>query len=112
MEDFRARPSQLSRLYVFALYALAGRSFVLRNHFSTSLRNQSSETQIINDIFHLSHFVLDAVTPSSQRVILEVENLETGMKVFDELADHQWSLVVAERHRIARKTSLFSQVSA
>lgn len=61
----------------------------------TSLRNQSSEAQIIHDIFHFPHFVLDAVAPSSQRVVLEVKNLEASMKVFDELADHQWSLVVA-----------------
>jgi hypothetical protein len=74
----------------------------------TSLRNQSSETQVIHDVFYLPHFVLDAVTPSSQRVILEVEDLESSMKIFDKLADHQWSLVVAQRHRVPCKTSLFS----
>jgi len=81
-------------------------------HLPQSLRDQSSEAQVVHDIFHLPHFVLYAVTPSSQRVILEVENLEASMKVFDKLANHQRSLVIAQRHRVARKTSLFSQQSA
>jgi len=81
-------------------------------HLPLSLRNQSSEAQVVHDIFHLPHFVLYAVTTSSQRVILEVEDLEASMKVFDELADHQRSLIIAQRHRVARKTSLFSQQSA
>lgn len=54
---------------------------------SPSLWNQIPQGQIIDDILDLLDIVLDAIAPPSQRIILQVQDLEAGVDILDELAD-------------------------
>lgn len=45
-----------------------------------------------------TYVILDAVSAPSQRVIFEIEYLESGMEAFDELAYLQWPIVIPESH--------------
>lgn len=58
--------------------------------------NQSSQTQIIDDILDPLDIILDGIGPLPQDVVLEVEQLEAGKQVLDEGADGQRQLKVAE----------------
>ena len=60
------------------------------------LWNQSSQAQIINDLLNLLNLILNTIASPSQRVILQVQNLETSMQVINELADLERSCEVAE----------------
>jgi hypothetical protein len=47
-----------------------------------------------------THTVLDGITPPAQSIILQIEQLKPGVYVFDELANLEWSTVIAKRNRI------------
>lgn len=59
------------------------------------LRQQTPQTKIVHHILDLLDAVLNPVTALPQRVVLEVEDLEAGVHVFDELRDLQRAAVVA-----------------
>jgi hypothetical protein len=65
------------------------------------LPQQASQTQIIHHILYILDPVLDAITALPQNIVLEVEDLEAGMHVFDELADLQWTPIVTQSHAVA-----------
>lgn len=69
--------------------------------FTSSLRRQPSQTKIVHHILDLLDTVLDAVAALAQSVVLEVEDLEAGVDVFDELADLHRLAVVALGHGVA-----------
>lgn len=74
------------------------------------LCQQSTQTKVVDHILHFFHLVLDSVAPLPQAVVLEVENLEAGVNVFDELADLQWAAIVSQCDRVACKPrELFDQ---
>lgn len=62
------------------------------------LRKQSTQAQVIDHILNLLDAVLDAITTLPQRIVLEIEYLEAGMDVLDELRNLQRSTVVAKGH--------------
>lgn len=59
------------------------------------LWQQAAQAQIVDHILNFLDAVLDAVAALPQRVVLEVEDLEAGVDVFDELCDLQGTAVVA-----------------
>lgn len=54
----------------------------------------------------VAHIVLDTVASSSQGIILEVQDLEAGVEILDELTDLHRSLVISESHRVDREARL------
>ena len=52
------------------------------------------------------HAVFDAVTPSAERIVLEIEDLKAGVHVLDEAADPARPFIVAHGHRVDCKSSL------
>jgi hypothetical protein len=70
------------------------------------LRHQVSQRQIIDNILHILDPVLQSIATTSQAVVLEVENLEASMQVFDKLVDEQRALIVPKRDGIASESSL------
>ena len=82
-------------------------------HFGASdaarslLRQQPSQAKIVHHILHILDAVLDAVASFSQSIILQVQYLEAGMHVFDELADLQWSAIISQSHAVAGETCLY-----
>ena len=59
------------------------------------LPHQPPQTKIIHHILDILDAILDAIAALAQDIVLEVQNLESGVHVFDELADLQWAAVVA-----------------
>jgi hypothetical protein len=72
------------------------------------LRQQVPQRKIIHDILDILHPVLEPVAAAAQAVVLQVEDLEAGEQVLDELVDQQRALVVAERDGVACETGLYS----
>lgn len=54
---------------------------------SSLLGDQVPQREIIHNILNLLDTVLYAIASPSQRVILEVQDLEARMQILDELAD-------------------------
>ena len=50
--------------------------------------------------------VFDAIAPTPQAIVFQVQDLKSRMQVLDKSIDENRSLVVTERDRIARKTGL------
>lgn len=44
--------------------------------------------------------VFYTITPSSQRIIPEIQDLESCMKVLNEAADQKRALIVSKSHRV------------
>ena len=63
---------------------------------SASVWYQIPQRKIVDNILNLLHIVLNAIASPSQRIVLEIQDLETSMEVLHELADLQRSLVVSE----------------
>lgn len=76
------------------------------SHLSIVLGQQIPQRQVIHHVLDVLDAVLEAVAPAAQDVVLEVEDLEAGEDVLDELVDEQWALVVAERDGVAREAGL------
>lgn len=58
------------------------------------------EGEVVHNVLDLLHVVLDAITSTPQRVVLQVQDLEARVYVFDELADLQRPLIVAQGDRV------------
>ena len=54
---------------------------------NASLWYQIPQREIVHNILNLLDVILDAVASPSQRIVLEIQDLETGVEVLDELAD-------------------------
>ena len=54
--------------------------------------------------------VLDPITPSSESVVLQIQELEARVDVFDELADLKRAAEITHRHRVRRKSSLIFRI--
>ena len=72
------------------------RSSPICSNYLSFLHHQPSQTKIVHHILNVLHAVLDSVAAFPQSVVLEVENLETSVDVFDELTDLQRTPVVAQ----------------
>ena len=70
------------------------------------LGHQIPQRKIIHDILNVLHPVLEPVAAAAQAVVLQVEDLEAGEQVFDELVDQQRTLVVAEGDGVACEAGL------
>lgn len=70
-------------------------------------RYQPSQTEVVHDILHLFDAVLDPVRPSSEDVVLEIQQLKPSVDIFDELGDLQRSRVVSQGDRIRRQAREF-----
>ena len=57
--------------------------------------SQAAQANVVNHVLDLFDAILDPVAPLPQRVVLEVQDLEAGVHVFDELRDLQRTAVVA-----------------
>lgn len=68
------------------------------------------EREVVHDVLHLLHIVLDTVTPAPQRIILQIEDLEAGVDILDKLADVQRPLIIAQRNGVdSQPRQLFYQ---
>lgn len=70
------------------------------------LRSQTSEAQVIDDIFDFLDTIFDAIRSLAEGVVLEVQNLESSMDVLDELCDLNRTRVITLSHAVAGKTCL------
>lgn len=70
------------------------------------LRQQIPQRQIVDNVLHVLDPIFETIAFPAQYVVLQIEDLEAGMDVLDELIDEQRTFVVAERDGIARETSL------
>jgi hypothetical protein len=62
----------------------------------TKTRNRKKKT----------HLILDAVGAPSQRIVLQIQNLEAGMDIFHKMADGKRTMVIAERNGVDSKARL------
>ena len=53
-----------------------------------------------------SHMVFDAIRPSSERIVFQIENLKAGVEILDESSNGQGALVIPKRDRVDRQPSL------
>lgn len=91
----------LGIIYIVSSASLPSSYFFLA---ISSLWHQAPQGQIVNHILDLLDLIFNAITPPPQRVILEVQQLEAGKQVLDELADSKRACEVAQRDRVGRKT--------
>lgn len=70
-----------------------------------SLRNQSSQTQIINHFLNLLNLILNPITPASQTIILQVQNLEAPMQLIHKPAYLQRSREIPKSHGVDCETA-------
>lgn len=70
------------------------------------LGHKASEAEIIHNIFDFLDAVLDAIRSLAERIVLEVQNLESGMQVLDELCNVNRTRVVTLSHTVASETCL------
>ena len=54
---------------------------------SASIWYQVPQREIVDNILNLLDIVLNAIASPSQRIVLEIQDLESSMEVLDELAD-------------------------
>jgi hypothetical protein len=74
------------------------------------LGQQASQAEVVHHVLDFLDAVLDAVAALAQTVVLEVQDLEAGKDVFDELGDLRWPAVVAEGDGVAGETGLWSML--
>jgi len=70
------------------------------------LRHETSEAEIIHNIFDFLDAVLDTIRSLAKRIILEVQDLESSMKMLDELCNMNRTRVVTLSHTVASETCL------
>ena len=56
-------------------------------HCTPSFWYQIPQREIIDNILNLLYIVLDAIASPSQRIVLQVQDLETSVEVLDKLAN-------------------------
>ena len=71
------------------------------------LRHQPPQTQIIHHVLDIFDSILDPIAAFAQGVVLEVEDLEAGVHVFDESCDAWGEEVVAEGYGVAGEAGLW-----
>ena len=73
--------------------------------------NKPSQAQIVDDIFNALHIVLDSVSPLSQNVIFEIQQLKARKQVLEKRANGERQLKVAKRNGVGgQATELLGQV--
>jgi hypothetical protein len=70
------------------------------------LGHQIAKREVIHDILHVLDPVLQPVALSPQDIVLQVQDLEAGVYILDELVDEERALVVAECDSVACKAGL------
>lgn len=75
------------------------------------LGHKTSEAQIVHHILDFLDAILDTVRPLTKRVVLEVQDLEPGVEVLDELCNVNRTGVVALGDTVASKTGLQKSIS-
>lgn len=76
-----------------------------REHSSLLLLGQQApQAKIVNHILNLLNLVLDAIAALTQRVVLQVQNLEPSVHLLNKLSNLHRPAVVAQRNRIPRQT--------
>lgn len=71
------------------------------------LLDQVPQREIIDDVLHILDAVLDGIAPLTQGIVLQIQDLEAGVEILDELVDEQRPLVVAHGDRVAGKAGLY-----
>ena len=76
-----------------------------REHSSLLLlREQAPQAKIVNHILNLLNLVLDAIAALTQRIVLQVQNLEPSMHLLNELGNLHRPAVITKSNRIPRQT--------
>jgi hypothetical protein len=68
------------------------------------LRQQTSQAEIVDHILDLLDLVLDTIAPLPQRIVLQVQDLESSVHILDELGNLHRPPVVAESDRVPGQT--------
>ena len=68
------------------------------------LGQQTSQAEIVDNVFNFLDLVLDAIATLSQRIILQVQDLEAGVHILDELGNLHRPPVISQCDRVPRKT--------
>lgn len=69
-------------------------------------RNQIPQRQIVHNILNLANLVLQTITTAPKAVVFEVQELEAGMQIFNELAYEQGPRIIAQCYRISSEACL------
>lgn len=70
------------------------------------LLHETSQAKIVDHILDLLDSILDPIRPLPEGVVLQIEDLEAGVEVFDKVRYCQRASVVAECHAVSCQTSL------
>lgn len=70
------------------------------------LGDETSKAKIIHNIFDFLDTVLDTVGSLAKRIILKIQDLESGMEMLDELCNVHRTRVVTLSYAIASETCL------
>lgn len=62
--------------------------------------NKVPQGKVIHDILNLLHAVLDTIAAAPQGVVLQIQDLEAGVHVLNELTDLEGPLIIAQGNRV------------
>lgn len=81
--------SSFASICLHTVYDSASRRYLPFGH-------KVSQREVVDHVLNLLHVILDAIASPPKRVVFQIEDLESRMKILNEAANFQWPLIISK----------------